>query len=109
MFPAFDEAEPCLAQCLTHRLVCRSFGMREHFGAILSRKFRPFHFIRLPVTADSEGEVEIGMEIVCHRIAVIKIVRHHEIADIQHHLLRAVRQGLVGCNVVMVDISLDFP
>ena len=59
------------------------------------------------VTAYSQCQVEIGIEIVGHRIAVVEVVRHDEIADIRHHLFGPVRQGFVGSDIVMVDFVLD--
>lgn len=49
------------------------------------------------------------LKIVRHRVAVIEVVRHHEIADIQHYLFRTVGQGLVGRDIVMVDVILNLP
>ena len=74
MLPALDETETRLAQCLTHCLVCRSFGMPEHFRTVFSRNLRQFHPIRLSVAADSEREIEVGVEIVGHGVAFIEIV-----------------------------------
>ena len=85
--------------------------MLELFRSVLllAGKFRQLHFIRLLVAAYSESQVEIGVEVVRHRVAVIEVIRHHEIADIQHHLFRTVGQGLVGRDIVMVDVIPDFP
>ena len=40
----------------------------------LAVKFRLFHLVRLPVTPYAQCQVEIGMEIIRHRIAVIEVV-----------------------------------
>ena len=109
MPPVFDEIETGCAQRLTDSLVCGTFGMFEHFRSVLALAIRLgcLHLIRLLVTAYSQCQVEIGIEIVGHRIAVVEVVRHDEIADIRHHLFGPVRQGFVGSDIVMVDFVLD--
>ena len=106
MSPAFDEAEPGFAQCLTHSLVCRSLGKPEHFRTVFSRNLRQFHPVRLSVAADSEREVEVGVEIVRHWVAFIKVVRHDKVPDVCHHLLGPVGQTVRCLDVVVVDVSL---
>ena len=106
MSPALDEAEPGLAQCLAHSLVCRSFWIPEHFRTVFSRNLRQFHPVRLSVAADSEREVEVGVEIVGHGVAFIKVVRHDKIPDVCHHLLGPVGQTVRCLDVVVVDVSL---
>ena len=74
MSPTLDEAEPGLAQCLAHSLVYRSFGKPEYFRTVFSRNLRQFHPVGLSVAADSEREIEVGVEIVGHGVAFIEIV-----------------------------------
>ncbi len=105
MPPVFDEAEPCRTQCLSQGLVRRTFGMLEHFRFALpfAGEFRQFHLVRFPVTADAQCQVEIGMEIVRHGIAVVEVIRHDKVADIHHHLLCTVCKVGIPLYVVVVD------
>ena len=100
-----DKVKTGFTQCLPQCLVCHPFGMLEHFRLILSLagEFRQFHFVRLPVTAYAQCQVEIGMEIIRHGIAVIEVVRHDKVADIHHHLLRTVCKVGIPFYVIMVD------
>ena len=111
MPPVFDKVKTGFAQCLPDGLVCSPFRILELFRSVLflAGKFGQLHLIRLLVAAYSESQVEISVEIIRHRVAVIEVVRHHEIADIQHHLFRTVSQGLVGRDIVMVDVILNLP
>ena len=76
MPPVLDKIKAGCAQRLPDGLMCRTFGMLEHFRLVLplAVKFRQFHLVRLPVTPYSQCQVEIGMEIIRHRIAVIEVV-----------------------------------
>ncbi len=48
------------------------------------------------------------MEIVRHRVAVIEVVRHDEVADIQHYFLGTVCKDRGSLYVVVVDMILYF-
>lgn len=52
MPPVFDKIKAGFAQRLPDGLVCRTFGMLEHFRFVLplAVKFRQFNLVRLPVT-----------------------------------------------------------
>ena len=105
---AVVETEVCTAQCLAYRLVCYTFWMLEYFGLLaLAIQFRQFYLVWFLVGADSLCKGEVCAEVICHRIAVIEVIRHHKVADILHYLFGSVGEGIIVVNVIETHIVVE--
>ena len=105
---AVMKTEVCTAQCLAYCLVCSTFGVLEYIGFLaFTIQFWQFYLVWLLIGADSQCKVEVGAEVVGHRIAIIEVIRHHKVADILHHLLGSVGESVIVVNVVVVYIVVE--
>ncbi len=88
--------------------MCSTFGVLEYIGFLtLAIQFWQFYLVWFLVGADSQCKVEVCAEVICHRIAVIEVIRHHKVADILHYLFGSVGECLISINVIVIYIVVE--
>ena len=74
---------------------------------IFGLQLRQFRLIGLVIPSDAQCQIEICIEVVGHDVAVVVVVRHGKVTDVEHDLACPFRNGPVCSNVIMVDIFID--